>query len=644
MKQQAQGIYLKIGVGIILAVVSWLMYQHLHPVSLPVMVVLAYLLANLQVHPPEYQDSEEDEFDGEIPLFSQEPHEEAPSVQDMERRLQLVIDGTNDGIWDWDIARDRVFWSDRVYQILSMSKGTLGDKFDEFKALMHPKDRGEFDKAVRNHLVYNSAFNIEVRIHEGDDLYRFVRIRGKVKRNRENKPTRMAGSISDITDQKLFEQKLRHNAYHDTLTLLPNRAFFVEELSKTLYKSNEGVDYIFAVILMDLDKFKLINENIGHYTGDELLKDVSKRIEKCLRSGDVLARTGGDEFAIIVNDIRQAGDATHFAQRVKSELLRPFIVSGKEIFISSSMGIVFNNETHDSTEAILRDANTSLTQAKQRGNGTIEVFSSTMRERELESYAIESGLRQAIDRDELYLVFQPIYNIQDDTIGGFETLVRWDSPDLGQVKPFEFIPVAEESGLILPIGEWILKKACIQMKKWVDQGFGDILVAVNVSAPQFSHQDIPNLVKRTLRETGLPAQNLKVEITESVAMKDVNKTIETLEHLNQMGIHISIDDFGTGYSSLSYLKQYPIHTLKIDRSFVIDIPQDKDNMSITSTIIAMAKNLNLSIIAEGVETEEQLAFLREHNCDQVQGFYYSKPLPVEAATELLESEKINAPS
>lgn len=637
---KTQGIYTKIGIGICLAIASWYMYLHLHPLVLPCMVVLSYLLANLQVQTSEYEETDEDEFDGEVPLFSHDDEMDAPSAQEMERRLQLVIDGTNDGIWDWDILRDRVFWSDRIYQILSMDKGTLGDKFDELKKLMHPKDRSEFDKAVRNHLVYNGAFNIEVRIHDSHQSYRYILLRGKVKRNLENKPVRMAGSISDITDQKLFEQKLRHNAYHDSLTLLPNRAFFVEELSKTLYQTNESVDFIFAIILLDLDKFKLINDNIGHHTGDDLLKDVANRIERCLRSGDVLARIGGDEFAIVVNDIRQAGDATHFAQRVKAEIMRPFIVSGKEIFISSSMGIVFNNETHDSTEAILRDANTSLTQAKQKGNGTIEVFSSSMREREIESYRIETALRQAVDKDELFLVFQPIYNIEDDTIGGFETLVRWKNPEMGLIRPFEFIPVAEESGLILPIGEWILKKACSQMKKWMDQGFGDLLIAVNVSAPQFSHQNVPDLIKRTLRETGLPAANLKIEITESVAMKDVDKTIETLEHLNQMGIHISIDDFGTGYSSLSYLKQYPIHTLKIDRSFVIDIPEDKDNMSITSTIIAMAKNLNLSIIAEGVETQEQLDFLKEQKCDQVQGFFYSKPLKVDLATELLEAERI----
>lgn len=636
MNKHSTGIYTKIGVGIILSVISWQMYLYLHPMSLAVMVIVAYLLANLQLSRPDLHEHDEEEFDGDAPVFYQEADSEAPSFADMERRLQLVIEGTNDGIWDWDIVRDRVFWSDRVYQILGLDKGAFGENFDEFKKCMHPKDRSEFDKAIRGHLVYNSAFNLDIRVKEENNTYRFVRIRGKVKRNRENKPVRMAGSLSDITDQKRFEQKLRHNAYHDSLTLLPNRAYLIEELAKTLYKSNETTDYKFAVILVDLDKFKMINENFGHYTGDELLKEVGKRVEKCLRSNDILARIGGDEFAIIVRDIRQAGDATHFAQRLKTEIMRPFVVLGKEVFISSSMGIIFNNDTHDSTEAILKDANTSLSQAKHRGNASIEVYSSSMREKEAVSYQIEVALRQAIDRDQLYLVFQPIYNIANDTIAGFETLVRWKHPELGEVKPFEFIPVAEECGLILPIGEWILKKACIQMKHWLDQGFEDILIAVNVSAPQFSHQDVPNLVKRTLRETGLPAQNLKVEITESVAMKDVNKTIETLEHLASMGIHISIDDFGTGYSSLSYLKQYPIHTLKIDRSFVIDIPQDKDNMSITSTIIAMAKNLNLTIIAEGVETEEQLQFLKDHNCDQVQGFYYSKPLSIQDATELLD--------
>jgi EAL domain-containing protein (putative c-di-GMP-specific phosphodiesterase class I) len=279
-----------------------------------------------------------------------------------------------------------------------------------------------------------------------------------------------------------------------------------------------------------------------------------------------------------------------------------------------------------------------LAQAKRKGQGCIEVFSQSMRERELVTYKIESGLRQALDRGELFLVYQPIFNLKTRKLEAFEALVRWHNPELGFIRPTEFIPVAEESGLILSIGEWILRTACAQMKSWEEMGFTDLVISVNVAAPQFTHQDVPNLTKRVLRDTGLDPKNLKLEITESVAMKDVSKTIETLEHLNQMGLGISIDDFGTGYSSLSYLKQYPIHTLKIDRSFVMDIPHDPDNMSITSTIIAMAKNLNLSIIAEGVENEDQIAFLEEHNCDQVQGFYFSKPLNTEDTLALLQEE------
>lgn len=640
---QPKSIYLKIGVGVILAGLSWYLYIYMHPVLLPVMVVLSYLLANLDTRPANYEDSEEEEFDGDAPLFTNDPDSGLSSVQDMEGRLQLVIDGTNDGIWDWDIARDKVFWSDRVYQILSMDKGALEDKFDKFKSHLHPKDRTEFDKALRNHLVYNSPFNIEIRIIQSTEVYQYLRIRGKVKRNKQNKAVRMAGSISDITDQKLIEKELRHNAYHDRLTLLPNRACFVDELSKVLYKTKENSDYIFAVIIIGIDKFKAINENMNHQTGDELLKEVAKRIHKCLRGPDILSRMSGDEFAIIVNDIRQAGDATHFSQRVKTELSKPFHIGTKDIFISVSMGIVFNNETHDATEVLLRDANTSLSQAKKKGKGTIEVFSQSMRDKEYETYKLELNLRQAIDRDELFLSYQPIYNIPEETIGAFEVLVRWKHPSLGIIRPVIFIPVAEESGLIMPIGEWILKKACIQMKKWVDQGFDKIIIAVNVSAPQFSYSDVPKSVERVLRETGLEAKYLKVEITESVAMKDVTKTIETLQKLHDIGLQISIDDFGTGYSSLSYLKQYPIDTLKIDRSFIKDIPsKDKDNESITATIIAMAKNLNLSIIAEGVETEEQLNFLKGHDCDQIQGFFFSKPLLVDDATALLEKELQNS--
>jgi diguanylate cyclase (GGDEF)-like protein len=412
----------------------------------------------------------------------------------------------------------------------------------------------------------------------------------------------------------------------------------MDELTKVLFKAHENPDYIFGVLLMDLDKFKLINDNLGHLIGDKLLFEMGQRLEFCLRTNDILARIGGDEFGIIINNIRQAGDATHLSARIKSEMSKPFVVDNKEIFLSSCMGIVFNNESHNSIESMVQDANTVLAQAKRKGQGCIEVFSQSMRERELVTYKIESGLRQALDRGELFLVYQPIFNLKTRKLEAFEALVRWHNPELGFIRPTEFIPVAEESGLILSIGEWILRTACAQMKSWEEMGFTDLVISVNVAAPQFTHQDVPNLTKRVLRDTGLDPKNLKLEITESVAMKDVSKTIETLEHLNQMGLGISIDDFGTGYSSLSYLKQYPIHTLKIDRSFVMDIPHDPDNMSITSTIIAMAKNLNLSIIAEGVENEDQIAFLEEHNCDQVQGFYFSKPLNTEDTLALLQEE------
>lgn len=557
---------------------------------------------------------------------------------EMQERLKLVIDGTNDGIWDWEVRNNKVLWSDRVYQLVGLDKGSLGENFESAKDLMHPEDKSSFDKALRNHLVYNSPFTVEVRIRSRDLSYRYFLVRGKAQRSKQGKPIRMAGSISDITERKLAETRLRHNAYHDHLTDLPNRSFFMDELTKVLFKAHENPDYIFGVLLMDLDKFKLINDNLGHVIGDKLLFEMGQRLESCLRTNDILARIGGDEFGIIINNIRQAGDATHLSARIKSEMSKPFVVNNKEIFLSSCMGIVFNNESHNSIESMVQDANTVLAQAKRKGQGCIEVFSQSMRERELVTYKIESGLRQALDRGELFLVYQPIFNLKTRKLEAFEALVRWHNPELGFIRPTEFIPVAEESGLILSIGEWILRTACAQMKSWEEMGFTDLVISVNVAAPQFTHQDVPNLTKRVLRDTGLDPKNLKLEITESVAMKDVSKTIETLEHLNQMGLGISIDDFGTGYSSLSYLKQYPIHTLKIDRSFVMDIPHDPDNMSITSTIIAMAKNLNLSIIAEGVENEDQIAFLEEHDCDQVQGFYFSKPLNTEDTLALLQEE------
>ncbi len=616
-------------IGLTLAIISWFTLKFLPDESIIPWVLVAFLCGFL-LKSTAQNKTKKDKFD----LSRTSNQLEPLNIEELKSRLELVIDGTNDGIWDWDIEKNQVFWSDRVYQLLGMGRGELGTQFDRLKSLMPSEDRIEFDKMLRNHLQFSAPFDVESRLllksQQSQDQEKFFLFRGKALRNEQNQAVRMAGSITDITKRKSAEKKLTRNAYYDTLTDVPNRTFFMETLQKFIQqpenrrKENASI----AVLLLNLDKFKQINEALGNHIGDELLKQTAKRLDRCKEPRDVLARVGGDEFAFIMNQVE---DATLVASKVKRELARSFMIEGREVFLSVGMGLAVETESINTPDVILGNAITAMKRAKRKGNDSLELFSLQMKEQERTYDQMLGELKHALERHQLFLLYQPIVDTKTKRIAGFEALARWMHPEYGLVSPVKFIPIAEESGFILPMGEWILRRACQQVKQWIDLGYTDLVMAVNVSAPQFAHQDMPKLVKKVLEEINLSPKNLKIEITESVAMIDIERTIETLNALKNLGLQISIDDFGTGYSSLSYLKRFPINTLKIDRSFVMDIPNDP----ITSTIIDMAKNLKLDIIAEGVETQEQFEYLANNQCSQIQGYYFSKPIESAKALELL---------
>jgi len=557
-----------------------------------------------------------------------------------EERLNLVIEGTNDGIWDWDIASGKVFWSERAHLLNPNGSLGLGDSWEILKHKLPEEDRDRLDSAIRGHLVGDVPFNVEVHFRAGENRIKYLLLRGKAKRNLQGTPVRMAGSISDVTQRKSAEQELIYNAYHDSLTGSGNRRMFTDRLEHYIQLTMRRRDYLFAILVVDIDKFKIVNDTHGHTVGDRVLRELCVRIEdRCRIFPDhVLARIGGDVFGVVVGDIQHPEKIRDLAICIEQDLQIPVRVESLEVPMSASIGIVFNGDRVESSEEMLANADTVLQVAKKRsfdGRSRAEVFDSPMRKKAQELYRLEQELRRAVELEQFFLVYQPIINIQSNSVAGFEALVRWNKEEGTEVQPSSFIPMAEDTGLILPMGKWILRTACIQTKKWVAMGFTDITVAVNFSAKQFVNQDLATQVGAVLSEVGLDPRNLKVEITESTAMHDLERTIETLTHLTKMGLQISIDDFGTGYSSLSYLKRYPIDTLKIDRSFVKDIPADQEDMAITRTIISMAHNLHLKIIAEGVETIEQLEFLRNEGCEQIQGFYFSRPLHPDAATQFL---------
>jgi diguanylate cyclase (GGDEF)-like protein len=452
----------------------------------------------------------------------------------------------------------------------------------------------------------------------------------------------------EIAERKIVEKELIIHkehlvrlAHYDSLTSLPNRVFFNEMLNKTLNQAKRQGKML-AILFIDLDRFKNINDALGHPIGDRVLKEVANRFSTVLRAGDVLARLGGDEFILLLNDIEQPKFASPVAEKILHLCAQPIKVDTHEFFITTSIGICVYPGDGDSLEDLLKNADMAMYKAKRAGGGIFQYYTKEMNLEAHEHIKLEASLRKAIKNNEFILHYQPKLNLSDGNMMGVEALIRWESPELGMVSPAKFIPLAEETGLIMQIGEWALREACRANKSWQNQGYKPISTAVNLSPKQFRHQDIAQLVKTILQETDLAPEYLELEITETAVMDNVDAAINRLNDISKMGVKITIDDFGTGYTSISYLKQFPVSVLKIDQSFIKGIPDNQDDLAITTAVIALAHSLNMHVVAEGVETPEQLQFLADHDCDMVQGYYLSRPLP--EAKILLQLTKIDAPS
>jgi diguanylate cyclase (GGDEF)-like protein len=431
----------------------------------------------------------------------------------------------------------------------------------------------------------------------------------------------------EITVRRQTEEKLRIVATHDPLTALPNRTLLHERLSHALAKAQRHGRRL-AVLLVDLDRFKHVNETLGHEAGDTLLKVAARRFYDCLRETDTMARQGGDEFVVLMDELSDREPITRVSQRILDAMVEPFVIEGQEIHITASIGI---SVYPDDDRTLLRNADVALYRAKEKGRNNYQFYSAQIDSYSRERLALEAGLRRALERDELSLHYQPKVDVAAGHICGMEALLRWQHPQMGQVAPDRFIPIAEESGLIRPIGAWVLKTACMQNRAWQRQGVPRFPVAVNLSPRQFAEESLLDDIKSALAESGLEGSDLELEITEGMVMNDPEQAISMLRRLKQLGIRVAIDDFGTGYSSLAYLKRFPIDSVKVDRSFVQDIPEDVNSMAIAQAIIAMAHSLRLRVVAEGVESEAQLAFLRGEGCDEIQGQYFSE---ARAASEI----------
>ena len=438
----------------------------------------------------------------------------------------------------------------------------------------------------------------------------------------------------DLEERKRVEQSIRHMAHHDALTGLPNRALFRDRLTHAMAQADR-YHQILAVLFLDLDRFKAINDTLGHNVGDQLLKIAAERLRSCVRDCDTVARLGGDEFTIIVDDIVEVRDAAVVAQKILDTLSQPFNLHEHEVFISVSIGLTLYPNDDENADNLLRNADSAMYRAKEYGRNNYQFYVADMNVKARERLMLESQLRRALDRNEFTLYYQPRVDLSSGKVIGAEALLRWRHPDRGLVPPVQFIPILEETGMIIPVGEWVLQQASQQNRAWQDLGLPKIRMAVNLSVRQFIQKELADSILSIIERAGLAPEYLELEITEDLLLEHNQTNIKTLTKLRNRGVHISIDDFGTGYSSLSYLKRLPIDTLKIDQSFLRDIENDPDNKAITSAIIAMANSLHLNVLAEGVETEEQLAFLRAQGCNEIQGFSFSKPLTAEEFEKLL---------
>lgn len=555
-----------------------------------------------------------------------------------EERYALAARGANDGLWDWDLVSDRVYFSSRWKAMLGYDDAAVGEQINEWFLRVAPEDLPALKEKLDDHLAGKTDhLQQEHRILHRDGKVRWVLCRGVAVRDASGTPLRVAGSLTDITQQKMAEAQLVRSAFYDPLTGLANRALFMDRLAQALQRSRRNPNHHFAVMFFDLDRFKLVNDTLGHPVGDKLLKEIAVRLQKYFRAADTVARLGGDEFTIILDDIKGVRDVVMVAERVLKDFTVPFVIDEHEIYASASIGIATNEIRYEKVDDILRDADTALYRAKEAGKGRFEVFDETMRDSVLAIIDTETALRNALARNEFVLYYQPIFELETTRVAGFEALIRWNHPVKGLQGPGAFIPIAEESGQIIPIGEWVLREACRQIGAWRRQyeKAKPCYVSVNVSARQFSSTALTAVIEEELARNELPGSSLHLELTETALQRDPTRINGILHHWKQLGVHIMLDDFGTGYSSLTHLNCYPVDCLKIDRSFVNGLSNSAESQHIVRAVISLAGILRMKVIAEGAETESQVNMLRELHCDFVQGYYLSKPRPASEIEQFL---------
>ena len=556
------------------------------------------------------------------------------ALQESEERYALALAGANDGLWDWDLRTDKMYYSARWKAMLGLTEDEpILNTPEEWFGRVHPNDLKALKESIERHLEDGDLhFECEYRILHQSGSYRWALSRGMAVRDAKGEVYRMAGSQTDITNRKVY----------DPLTGLPNRILFMDRLAHSLRRFKRHREYDFAVLLLDLDRFKIVNDSLGHHIGDKLLIELAQRLNLCVRDGDTVARFGGDEFTILLDEITDVSDATRVAERIQEALQSPFILDGHEVFTSASVGIALSATGYEIPNDVVRDADTAMNRAKALGKARHEMFDRAMHTQSSRRLQLETDLRRAVEREEFEVFYQAIVDLADEMIIGFEALVRWTHPERGRVFPDEFVGIAEETGLILPIDRYVMREACRQTKEWQEK-FGPLSISVNLSAKQFALRDIVYVIDSVLQDTGLAPTDLKLEITESALMDNQDSAAEIFHEIKKRNVQLGLDDFGTGYSSLSYLHRFPLDTLKIDRSFVSRMNESPgEHEAIVRTIVNLAQNLKFKTVAEGIETIDQLHSLQALDCLYGQGYYFSKPMPAAEAEQLLKENRQKA--
>ncbi len=560
-------------------------------------------------------------------------------VIDQQRLAQI-------GSWELDLETGRFHGSDVLWEIHGIPRPDASSGMRVLADSIHPSDRERVQEAIRRCREQGGVVRFDQRMRRVDGSERILHCQVRLGFDPEGVPERLEGVAQDLTERRRTEQQIRFLSSHDALTSLGNRRLFRERLDLALRQARQG-GWKAGILYLDLDHFKRINETFGHSVGDSLLAEVANRLVMSVRGADLvtrdddsaISRLGGDEFSILLPRVRDAESLATVARRILRALARPFSLEGHEVVVGGSVGITVFPSDGDDPETLLRNADTAMYAAKEQGRNTYQFYAERMNELSLRRLILEGKLRRALEEGQFELYYQPKVSLASGRIEGCEALVRWHEPELGMVGPGDFIPVAEETGLIVGLGEWVLEEACRQAADWSRRGVCEVPVAVNLSPEQFRRPGLARRVARVVQEAGIPPERLELEITEGVMLHDTEQVIRELDEMRALGMRIALDDFGTGYSSLSYVRRLPVDTLKIDRTFIMDIDEDPEDAALTRAIIALGHVLGLRSVAEGVETEAQRARLASWSCDQMQGFLFSRPLPAAELEALWRSEE-----